>query len=119
MGLPRILSGSQSRLMGNVQRSRWLDRMPKPQHNRRMARPPTSKDATGRERRKLIAFDEETWHALNLLARDSTSSLQELADEAFRDLLRKHNRPVDLKTALRESARQASAQEPGAGSKRK
>jgi hypothetical protein len=29
---------------------------------------------------------------------------QELADEAFRDLLRKHNRPLDLKSALRQSA---------------
>jgi hypothetical protein len=29
---------------------------------------------------------------------------QELADEAFRDLLRKHDRPVDLKAALRQSA---------------
>ena len=29
---------------------------------------------------------------------------QELADEAFRDLLRKHGRPVDLKEALRRSA---------------
>ena len=29
---------------------------------------------------------------------------QELADDAFRDLLRKHDRPVDLKSALRQSA---------------
>ena len=29
---------------------------------------------------------------------------QELADEAFRDLLQKHGRPTDLKTALRQSA---------------
>jgi len=29
---------------------------------------------------------------------------QELADEAFRDLLKKHNRPSDLKSALRQSA---------------
>jgi hypothetical protein len=28
---------------------------------------------------------------------------QELAHEAFADLLRKHGRPVDLKTALRQS----------------
>jgi hypothetical protein len=28
---------------------------------------------------------------------------QELADEAFADLLQKHGRPVDLKTALRQS----------------
>jgi hypothetical protein len=30
-------------------------------------------------------------------------NFQELADEAFADLLRKHGRPVDLKTALRQS----------------
>jgi len=28
---------------------------------------------------------------------------QELAEEAFADLLRKHGRPVDLRTALRQS----------------
>jgi len=81
-----------------------------------MAKSPTSKDAADRERRKLIAFDAETWQALDLLARDRMSTLQELADEAFGDLLRKHNRPVDLKTALRESAR---AQSGRASSQRK
>jgi hypothetical protein len=34
-------------------------------------------------------------------------TFQELADEAFADLLKKHNRPVDLKEALRQSARGA------------
>jgi hypothetical protein len=60
-------------------------------------------------RRKLIAFDAETWHALNLLAKDSMKSLQELADEAFADLLRKHGRPSTLKDALRASARRFPA----------
>jgi hypothetical protein len=55
--------------------------------------------------RKLIAFDTETWNALRLLSRDSMKSLQELADEAFRDLLRKHHRPVSLKEALKASMR--------------
>ena len=55
-------------------------------------------------RRKLVEFDEETWAALDLLGRDSMKTLQELADEAFRDLLRKHGRPTDLKAALRQSA---------------
>lgn len=54
--------------------------------------------------RKLIEFDDETWHALNVLARDTASSFQELVDEAIRDLLRKHGRPADLRTALRQSA---------------
>ena len=54
--------------------------------------------------RKLVGFDEETWHALNLLSRESMKSFQELADEAFRDLLQKYGRPTDFKAALRESA---------------
>ena len=58
---------------------------------------------------KRIQFDEESWAALDLLARDRMMTFQELTEEAFRDLLRKHNRPVDLKEALRKSAG-ASAQ---------
>jgi hypothetical protein len=60
-------------------------------------------------RRKLIEFDPESWHALQLLGRDSMKTLQELADEAFADLLRKHNRPVTLREALRASARRLPA----------
>ncbi len=53
---------------------------------------------------KRIQFDEKDWAALDLLAHDRMMTFQELAEEAFRDLLRKHNRPVDLKEALRKSA---------------
>jgi predicted DNA-binding ribbon-helix-helix protein len=56
---------------------------------------------------KRIQLDDETWVALDLLARDRMMDFQELADEAFRDLLRKHGRPTDLKSALRQSARAA------------
>src|SRR5256884_4607063 len=62
-----------------------------------------------RVRRKLVEFDEETWQALDLLGRDSMKTLQELADEAFRDLLRKYDRPTDLKAALKQSARSPTA----------
>ena len=55
--------------------------------------------------RRRIAFDGETWHALNRLAKDRMESIQELAEEAFRDLLKKHRRPTTLKEMLRESAR--------------
>ena len=55
-------------------------------------------------RGKRVQFDDETWHALNLLAQDQMKDFQELADEAFRDLLRKHGRPLDLKEALSRSA---------------
>jgi hypothetical protein len=53
---------------------------------------------------KRIQFDDESWTAVDLLARDRMMTFQELAEEAFHDLLRKHNRPVDLKDALRKSA---------------
>jgi hypothetical protein len=53
---------------------------------------------------KRVQFDEETWRQIDLLGRDQMKDFQELADEAFRDLLRKHGRPVDLKEALRRSA---------------
>jgi hypothetical protein len=71
-------------------------------------------------RRKLIAFDPETWHALQLLGKDSMKSLQELADEAFADLLRKHGRPSSLREALRASARRLPANdEPGQRKRRR
>jgi hypothetical protein len=59
--------------------------------------------------RKIIEFDDATFNALKLLASDRTSSLQELADEAFRDLLKKHGRPTDLKDALKQSLRKIPA----------
>jgi len=52
---------------------------------------------------KRAQFDDETLHALTVLARDRMQDFQELADEAFHDLLRKHGRPTDLKAALRQS----------------
>lgn len=58
---------------------------------------------------KRIAFDRATFMALDLYARDSMRSFQELADEAFADLLAKHNRPTDLKEALRQSTRTMGA----------
>ncbi|WP_369810098.1 hypothetical protein [Bradyrhizobium sediminis] len=61
--------------------------------------------AEGRpELRKLIAFDDDTFDKLKQLGRDRMATFQELADEAFADLLRKHGIPVDLKDALRRSA---------------
>lgn len=53
---------------------------------------------------KRLQFDNETWASLDMLARDRMASFQELADEAFRDLLKKHGRPATLKEALRRSA---------------
>jgi hypothetical protein len=64
----------------------------------------------GEERmRKLIAFDDDTAAKLKQLARDRMATFQELADEAFADLLKKHGIPIDLKDALKKSARAAGA----------
>jgi hypothetical protein len=61
---------------------------------------------------KRVQFDDETWHALDLLARDRMMDFQELADEAFADLLKKHGRPTDLKIALRESVKKEDSKRP-------
>jgi hypothetical protein len=53
---------------------------------------------------KRLQIDNETWAALDLMAHDRMMTFQELADEAFADLLKKHGRPVDLRAALRKSA---------------
>ena len=55
--------------------------------------------------RKLIAFDEDTFDKLKQLRRDRMATFQELADEAFADLLKKHGIPIDLRDALRKSTR--------------
>jgi uncharacterized protein with von Willebrand factor type A (vWA) domain len=53
---------------------------------------------------KRVQIDDEDWAALDQLARERMMTFQELADEAFADLLKKHGRPVDLRAALRRSA---------------
>ena len=62
--------------------------------------------------RKLIAFDDDTLDKLTQLARDRMGTFQELADEAFADLLKKHRRPVSLRQALKESLRLQPANDP-------
>lgn len=57
---------------------------------------------------KRIRLEREVADALDLLARDRMAEFQELADEAFADLLKKHRRPTELGDALRESLRASS-----------
>ena len=61
--------------------------------------------------RKLIGFDPATLQALELLSRDSGKDLEELAAEAFADLLAKHHRPRTVKDALKQSTRREPANE--------
>jgi len=58
---------------------------------------------------KRIHFDTVVLQALDLLASDEHKSLQDLADEAFADLLKKHHRPVGLANALKQSLRRLPA----------
>jgi predicted transcriptional regulator len=53
---------------------------------------------------KRVQFDDETFQALDQLAGDRMQTFQELAEEAFADVLKKHGRPVGLREALRKSA---------------
>jgi hypothetical protein len=64
------------------------------------------------KRRAAVAFyfDAQTWHALNLLSRESMKTFQELADEAFRDLLQKHGRPTDLRRRCGEREGKAASE---------
>ena len=52
---------------------------------------------------KRVQFDDETWQAINAVARQSGKSFQELTDEAFTDLLKKHKQPIGIRAALKES----------------
>ena len=50
-----------------------------------------------------VQFDDETWQAIEAVADDTGKAFQELAEEAFADLLKKHKQPVGLKASLKES----------------
>lgn len=53
---------------------------------------------------KRVQFDDETWAVINQLRQERRRSFQQLANEAFQDLLQKHRQPVGLKEQLRASA---------------
>jgi hypothetical protein len=53
---------------------------------------------------KRVQFDDATWAQVDLLAKENGQPFQELAEEAFADLLAKYDRSVDLKTQLLKSA---------------
>jgi hypothetical protein len=56
---------------------------------------------------KRLQFDRETWNAIDLMARDQMKSVEEITEEAFRDLLKKHGRSADFREQLKLSARAA------------
>jgi hypothetical protein len=80
-----------------------------------MAAKKAKRAKTAALRRKLIGFDEETFQALEVLAGDQMKSWDELVAEALRDLLEKHGRSDDLRTALKLSIKR----DDGAGGRKK
>ncbi len=58
---------------------------------------------------KRIRIDRATWDAISLMAREQMKDLDEITEEAFRDLLKKYGRAADFREALRMSARQAGS----------
>ena len=58
---------------------------------------------------KRVHLDTIVLEAMELLGADERKSFQELADEAFADLLKKHHRPVGLRNALHQSLRRVPA----------
>ncbi len=53
---------------------------------------------------RLTDIETEMLHTLKLLGGYSLSDLQELADEAFRDLMEKPRRPINLLEFPRENS---------------
>lgn len=72
---------------------------------------------------KRIVLDGVVMQAVELLGRDLGRDFGELGDEAFRDLLKKHRRPVGLREALHQSLHQSPnrspASPPGVGARQK
>jgi hypothetical protein len=60
---------------------------------------------------KRVIIDGVVLQALTVLGNDTGKDFQELTDEAYSDLLKKHHRPAGLKAALKQSLRQGPANE--------
>ena len=78
----------------------------------------SKKPAAGDQVGKRILFDRETYDAVDLMAREQMKDLNELADEAFGDLLKKHGRSADFRQALKLSAREAGKPAPAKPARR-
>lgn len=68
--------------------------------------------------RKTFNIDDDLLAALHQLAADSGRRLEDLAEEAFGLLLKKHCRPRNLKEALRMSLRSFALNDNGPSKKR-
>lgn len=56
-------------------------------------------------KRKTYTIDANVAYALETFARDGHRDPNQMAEDAFRDYLKKHNRPISVEEALRQSVR--------------
>lgn len=56
-------------------------------------------------KRKTFTVNRDVLYALETLSRDTDEALDALAEKAFRDLLKKRERPITVEEALRQSVR--------------
>ena len=52
---------------------------------------------------KRVQFSDEAWEAVMAVGRQRGRTFQQIADEAFTDLLKKYGQPVGLMAALAQS----------------
>ncbi len=58
---------------------------------------------------RRIELSAPTWHALDALSWETERPVNDLAEEAFADLLKKHRRPRSVREALRALAQPSSS----------
>jgi hypothetical protein len=61
---------------------------------------------------KRVQFSDEAWEAVLAIARQRGRTFQQIAEEAFNDLLKKYGQPVGLMAALAQSVQRPTELRP-------
>ncbi|WP_414463359.1 hypothetical protein [Hyphomicrobium sp. DY-1] len=68
--------------------------------------------------RKVVNIEDDVLRAVSIYARDSGTSLDDIHNEALRELLKRKGQPVGLHEALKQSAKMIAAND-GSKSRRR